>query len=95
LKVVWTRGALDDATALVLQLHDRSPGASRRLAEQFALAGERLADFPRMGMPADGEGHYSILVAHGRFRMSYRIDPDAVRILGLSWAAARWSNEAR
>ena len=63
--------------------------------EEFALAGERLSDFPRMGMRADEEGRFSILVGRGRFRMSYRIDGDAVRILGLSWAAARWSSEAR
>jgi plasmid stabilization system protein ParE len=93
LRVIWTLGAQEDARELVLLTHSYSPKAARKLAEEFALSAERLADFPQLGMEADDAGHRYLLVARGRFRMIYRIDPDGLRILGLSRAARPWPGE--
>lgn len=84
MRVAWTRGAQEDARNLVLGLHEHSPAAARALAEEFALAAERLSDFPRLGVQADDHGHRYLLVARGRYRLIYRLDGDTLRILGLS-----------
>ena len=76
MRVAWTRGAQEDARNLVLGLHEHSPAAARALAEEFALAAERLSDFPHLGVQADDRGHRYLLV--------YRLDGDTLRILGLS-----------
>jgi plasmid stabilization system protein ParE len=82
--VAWTRGAQQDARNLVLGLHEHSPASARALAEEFALAAERLSDFPRLGIEVGDRGHRYLLVAHGRYRLICRLDGDTLRILGLS-----------
>ena len=79
MRVVWTRGAQEDARNLVLGLHEHSPAAARSLVEEFALAAERLSEFPRLGILAGEHGHRYLLIARGR----YRLDADTLRILGL------------
>ncbi|TCZ59813.1 type II toxin-antitoxin system RelE/ParE family toxin [Roseicella aquatilis] len=82
--IVWTLGAQEDARRIALEVHHQSPSAGRKVVEDFALAAERLSDFPQMGMRADEEGHRTLLILRGRYRVNYRLSGDCLFILGLS-----------
>jgi plasmid stabilization system protein ParE len=73
-----------DARNLVLALHERSPAAARRLAGEFAVAAERLVDFPRLGMAVEPKGCFSLPIVQGRYRLNYALGDGLIRILGLS-----------
>jgi plasmid stabilization system protein ParE len=88
-RVIWTLGAQEDARGLVLELATRSAVAADRLTEALALAAERLSDFPRLGVGAGGR-HRHLLIVSGAYRLVYREDEDAIRILGVIWGSSQW-----
>jgi plasmid stabilization system protein ParE len=92
LRVPWTLGAQQDAQTLVAGIALRNPGQAGRLAEELALAAERLSEFRRLGIAAGGNDRY-LLVAGGRYRPSYRITEDGLRILGISRGTDPWPTQ--
>jgi plasmid stabilization system protein ParE len=78
-RIVWTLGAQEDARALVIERASHSRAAA-----------SRLADFPKLGMPAGGN-HRHLLIMGGEYRLIHREDTVAIRILGVMWGSSPWS----
>ena len=93
MRVVWSLGAQEDAREIVALLLEQSEAAARRVAQEFAIAAERLSDFPLLGMEADAASRRFLLVARGRYRLIYRVEGELLRILGISLAPKPWSSE--
>lgn len=90
MRVSWSWGAQEDAQDIVAAAIARAPVTARRLAEELALAAERLVAFPQLGAVVDTDGRRGLLVARGKYRIIYRLDGDVIRILGIGRATDRW-----
>ncbi|WP_439595104.1 type II toxin-antitoxin system RelE/ParE family toxin [Falsiroseomonas sp.] len=89
MRVLWTLGAQDDARALASEIAERNPVAARRLAEDLALSAERLSDFPQLGVAVGGTDR-QLLIQGGRYRVTYRVLGNGLRIFGISRGTDPW-----
>jgi plasmid stabilization system protein ParE len=90
-RVVWTPGAQEDARSIVLSLAEQDQARAARVAEAFALAAERISDFPKIGLSAGGRYRH-LLISGGAYRVINSLEEDAIRILGIGRGASPWTS---
>jgi plasmid stabilization system protein ParE len=84
MQVVWQRRAIDDLERLRMFLAAENPDAALRATMAIRDAGERLAEFPRIGrLVAAGLEWRDATVRFGKsgYIIRYRLDQDRLAIL--------------
>jgi len=84
--IIWTNPALADLAAIRTYIEAMNPPAAARVAQQIVDAADTLETFPMRGRPWRGA---RVLVAVPPYLIRYRVQPDAVLILGVRHRARR------
>jgi toxin ParE1/3/4 len=87
MRVVVTRAALSDLSAVRAYIGERNPAAASRVAVQILSACDRLEYFPKRGRPGATPGTREITSIRP-FVIVYRIGDDVVEILRI-WHGAQ------
>lgn len=87
MKVVWSRGALDDVEAIRAYLDPLNPAAARRLAGELLLAGDSLVQFAQRGRLGRVAGTRELVVVVP-YVIVYRVTQGEARILRV-WHGAQ------
>jgi toxin ParE1/3/4 len=88
-KVVWTRAAIRDRSAIFDHILEANPHAALRMDELFSDAADRLAVSPMLGALGRVAGTRE-LVPHESYRIVYEISDEDVWILAVVHTARRW-----
>jgi len=89
MKLVWTRPARDDRSAIREYIAADNPGAALELDMLFSEQTKRLLDFPKLGRPGRVPGTRELL-AHRNYLLIYDISGDQIRLLRVLHAARQW-----
>ncbi len=82
MKVVWTRGAVEDLRDIARFIGEDNPAAARRFAAKLKRVGDSLSRFPRRGrvVPEYGRDDLRELIERNH-RVVYRIRGKCVEIV--------------
>lgn len=84
MNVVWTEPATADLDAIHDHIFVNSPLNAVRFVEALLAAVDPLGDFPAIGRAVPEAGRSDIReLAHQRYRIVYRMEPDRVAILAV------------
>lgn len=89
MRVVWTRAAIADRSAIFDHILEINPQAALRMDEVFSDAADRLAKSPRIGAIGRVAGTRE-LIPHESYRLVYEISEEEVWILAVVHTARRW-----
>jgi plasmid stabilization system protein ParE len=84
--VLWTARALDDLDLIHAQIAAERPMVAERMKRRLVEAADMLESFPEVGR---AQGDTRILVTVRPYVMRYRVNPEAVVILGVRHGARR------
>ena len=90
-KVIWSPVALQDLEAIADYISRDSPARAAVFVDRLLDAGDRLAEFPRLGrtIPEIGDPN-SREIIFGAYRVMYQIEGDAVIIASIVHGARHW-----
>lgn len=96
MKLDWSLVAVEDLRAIRDYIARESPSYARQFVEKTMATVERLADFPLMGrqVPEADDANIRELIFQG-YRILYRVEPSAKRILVIAVVHGRRSLTTR
>lgn len=91
-KVIWTQPAEDDVLRHWLFMAERSAAHADHVEARLNAAAELLGSFPLIGRPVRRTIR-DISLSDVQYVVRYRVDEDAVRILGVRSTLQNWSDQ--
>lgn len=93
MKIVWSRRAIGDLSALHDHIACDDPNAARNALHRIvSLVEDKLLSFPEIGRPGRVDGTRELVVPGTPFIAPYRVKPGGIDVLRVHHAARRWSN---
>jgi toxin ParE1/3/4 len=89
MRVVWTRGAGSQLRTAYRYLAKESPMAAAAFLDAVEELEANLARFPAIGFESHHRGVRSLPISRYRYRIFYRVDADAVRIIRIRHTSRR------
>lgn len=89
MKIVFAPRALRDLVEIENYLKERSPAGARNVLAAIRSAIGDLSDFPRIGVPIDGQDRHRLPVLRYPYLVYYRVSDTEVFILHIRHGARR------
>lgn len=87
--VVYAPRALRDLVAIEAYLQERSPSGARNVLAAIKATIDDVAEYPRVGIPVDGENRFRMPVRRYSYLVYYRVGEASIFILHVRHGARK------